>query len=316
MFYSQSPATKKPGGVALLAVLTVLTVLSLLAATFSAFMTMESQTSVTTLAKSQSDLLAQSALEHALSVLRQDVYAAPGWDSMDEPWCKEFQADPRSRNQVNISDALSRSPSRDIPAVPPSRWFYVKDNAGNLQGRYAIAVEDEASKINVNIASALSSADQNEGFSTREVLLSDGQPREGRGLPLSKEAATKIIRHRYGRDQKPGQANVDDNYNLPLYASDKIDNNANRQVDEAGEGLDEAEEFMPDRPRWDDMAFNSMQDVIDICMPGQRSAATEWLKHLGTTYTHTRDLYLDSTSKIYNRVNINVAEREQNSLLC
>ncbi|MBR4466241.1 general secretion pathway protein GspK [bacterium] len=311
MIASRGTATKKPGGVALLAVLTVLTVLSLLAATFSAFMTMESQTSVTTLAKSQSDLLAQSALEHALSVLRQDVYASPGWDSPDEPWCKEFQADPKSPNQVNISDALSRSPSKDLPAVPPSRWFYVRDNAGNIQGRYAIAVEDEASKINVNIASAVMDSDQNEGFSTREVILSDGQTREGRGLPLSKEATQKLIKHRYGRDAQPGQANVDDNYNLPLYAGDKIDNNANQKVDEAGEGLDEAEEFMPDRPRWDDMAFTSMQDVIDICMPGQRSAATEWIKHLGTTYTHTRDMYVDSTSKIYNRVNINVAEREQ-----
>ena len=249
---------ERPKGVALLAVLTVLTVLSLLAATFSTFMTMESQTSVTTLAKSQSDLLAQSALEHALSVLRQDVYASPGWDSYDEPWFSEFIAKPHSENQVNISEALAHSPAKDIPAVPPSRWFYVRDNQGNIQGRYAISVEDEASKINVNIASAAGAADQNEGFSTREVVLSDGQPRDGRGLPISKDATQKIVKFRYGRDEKPGQANVDDNYNLPLFASDKIDNNANHKVDEAGEGLDEAEEFMPARPRWDDMAFSSM----------------------------------------------------------
>ena len=302
---------ERPKGVALLAVLTVLTVLSLLAATFSTFMTMESQTSVTTLAKSQSDLLAQSALEHALSVLRQDVYASPGWDSYDDPWFSEFIAKPHSENQVNISEALAHSPAKDIPAVPPSRWFYVRDNQGNIQGRYAISVEDEASKINVNIASAAGAADQNEGFSTREVVLSDGQPRDGRGLPISKDATQKIVKFRYGRDEKPGQANVDDNYNLPLFASDKIDNNANHKVDEAGEGLDEAEEFMPARPRWDDMAFSSMQDVIDLCMPGQRNAATEWLRHLGTTYTQTRDMYVDSNDKIYNRVNINVAEREQ-----
>ena len=311
MIFRRKYDHEKPRGVALLAVLTVLTVLSLLAATFSAFMSMESQTSVTTLAKSQSDLLAQSALEHALSVLRQDVYASPGWDSYDEPWYSEFIADPHSANRVNISDALSRSPSKDIPPAPPSRWFYVRDNQGNIQGRYAIAVEDEASKINVNIASATGNAEQNEGFSTREVLLSDGQPKDGRGLPISKEAANKIVKYRYGRDEKPGQANVDDNFNLPLFASDKIDNNANHQVDEAGEGLDEAEEFMPARPRWDDMSFSSMQDLIDLCLPGQRNAATEWLRHLGTTYTQTRDMYVDSSGKIYNRVNINVAEREQ-----
>ena len=46
------------------------------------------------------------------------------------------------------------------------------------------------------------------GFGTFEVMLTDG---EKRGLPLTMDAGKRLLKYRYGRDGKPGQANVDDN---------------------------------------------------------------------------------------------------------
>ena len=70
----------RPRGVALLAVLTVLTVLSLLAATFAGMMTMEEQAGSISLNRSQSDMLAQSAIEHVYGLLRQDSIDSPEYD--------------------------------------------------------------------------------------------------------------------------------------------------------------------------------------------------------------------------------------------
>ena len=60
-------------GVALIAVLAILTVLSIMAAAFSFYMSTEHQLGAISSAKVQSDMLAQSAVEHALSLLERDL---------------------------------------------------------------------------------------------------------------------------------------------------------------------------------------------------------------------------------------------------
>ena len=294
---------KRPSGVALLAVLTVLTVLSLLAATFAAMMTMEEQAGSISLNRSQSDMLAQSAIEHVYGLLRQDSIDSPEYDGYDELWSQTFK--PRQgEERVNVEGDKGND-------YAWARWIYVKDNSGKPVGRYAVMVEDEHAKINLHTASALGKNQQNEGFGTFEVMLTDG---DKRGLPFTTEAGRRLIKYRYGRDEKPGQANVDDNLTVTQYGSDSIDNNANGRVDEDGEGVDEPEEYNPNRLIWDDMAFQSLREALAVAMGGQPASLTHInaLKHLATLWNNSQELYYEKSAKALRRsLDINHAELKQ-----
>ena len=116
------------------------------------------------------------------------------------------------------------------------RWIYVWDKDNRLIGRYALLVEDEAGKININTARAVSPRMQNQGFGTFEIMLTDGK---GAGLPVSLDFARNILGYRYGRDREPGQAGVDDNLTESSFAADLIDNDADGFIDQLAEGIDE-----------------------------------------------------------------------------
>ena len=296
-------ALRRPSGVALLAVLTVLTVLSLLAATFAAMMTMEEQAGNISLNRSQSDMLAQSAIEHVYGLLRQDSIDSPEYDGYDETWCQTFK--PRQgEERVNVDGDKGGD-------YAWARWIYVRDNSGKPIGRYAVMVEDEHAKINLHTASALGKNQQNEGFGTFEVMLTDG---DKRGLPLTLEAGKRLIKYRYGRDEKPGQANVDDNLTVTQYGSDSIDNNANGLFDEDGEGVDEPEEYNPNHLIWDDMAFQSLREALAVALGGEPTSVSQVnaFKHLSTLFNTSQELYYEKSAKALRRsLDINHAELKQ-----
>ncbi len=295
-------------GIALLAVLAVLTVLAILAAAFVVFMSINRNVGEISIAKVQSDMLVNSAVEHALSLLSNDVEEQPAWDDTNEDWHRYF-----SPGSVPDRETIDVDGVRDKGSPPEkgdARWIYVKNGAGAVVGRYAVLVEDEGAKINVNAATALSPDMQNHGVGTFEIMLTDGKTA---GLPISKSLALRLLNYRYGFDNQPGQASRDDNLTESLYALDKIDNNADGIIDEAGEGIDEQDEYTPARPNWDDRAFSSINEMCDQFSDQRLTpAARRILRKYATVYSASRESFWDPVEKIWQKkVDLNVADRYQ-----
>ena len=289
-------------GIALVAVLAILVVLAILAASFSVLMSIEQKSALTTVAKVQSDLCAEAGYQHALSLLRVDYLQQPAWDDYSEAWHSSFT--PSRKSKENSIDKF-----QDIPIE--NQWVYVKDSNGELIGRYSVLIEDENSKINVNSAAALSDKNQNQGVGSFEIMLSDGH---NRGLPISKKSAKKILSYRYGKDKKPGQANVDDNLTESEYQSDEIDNDADGIIDEKGEGIDEPQEYNPLAPAFDDKAFASIFELTDFLLHNNENNLKyyRFLRKFATTKTHGRDIYWDDSASTWrNQVNLNTATKRQ-----
>lgn len=295
-------------GVALVAVLSVLTVLAVLAAVFATHTGLETSASDVELAKAHAEMLARSAQQHVLAQLRLDVVEQPAWDDREEEWAAQFRMRPGSSDGVDI-DGLPGAGPEETGA--DARWFYVYDSRKAVIGRYAALVEDEAGKINVNVASALSPRMQHQGVAPFEVLLTDGVEA---GLPVSLAFAKKLLKYRYGRDNKPGQANVDDNYTASSYGTDLIDNNANGVIDEENEGIDEQEEYNPLAPAWDDRAFTSIREVGMVGLGGQEMPQSVYraLKRYGTVYSRgTATMWDEGGRRWRKQVNVNIASRRQ-----
>ncbi len=291
-------------GIALIAVLAVLTVLAICAAAFVIFTHLEHISSQATVAKVQADILASSGLEHALSELRNDADEQPAWDDPGEEWNTIFK--PGSDTGVEATD-VDGLPDTDEDA----RWIYVRNEDGRIAGRYAVMVEDESGKININAAMALNTGMQNEGVGTFEIMLTDGK---SIGLPISLEFGKNLLRYRYGRDLRPGQANEDDNYTVSTYLADEIDNDADSQVDEEKEGIDEPDEYNAAKLAWDDHSFMAINEAVSLCSPkgelGPRHARL--LSRYATVYTSNMDTFWDEREGGWQKqVNLNIGSKGQ-----
>jgi len=300
-------------GIALVAVLGVLVVLALIASLFTIHMSVESKMGRAQIAKLQANLIADSALEHAACVIREDAYTQPAWDDKTEEMFTAFLPD--GKNPDNNIDIDKIGKTSDVPDGKDGRWIYVKDKSGETVGRYAILIEDESSKININMASALNNKMQNEGIGAFEIILSDGKDA---GIPVSLSFAKRILKYRYGRDLTPGQARVDDNLTASSYAADQIDNDADGIIDEANEGIDEPEEYDPMNPKWDDRNFSSIKEAC-IVVPKQGEldvAASRFLSKYGTVNSKSGNVFYDEVSKTQSKkININIASKRQLSSL-
>ncbi len=291
-------------GIALVAVLAILVVLAVLAASFSTLMSIEQKSANTNVAKVQADLCAKAGLEHAISLLWTDYIQQPAWDDKSELWYTSFIP---LKNDISNSTDIDGLNEKENDA----QWIYVRDSNGSIIGRYAVLIEDENSKINVNSAVATSTNMQNQGVGTFEILLTDGN---NRGLPISLKSAKKIIRFRYGRDKKPGQANVDDNFTESEFQSDEIDNNGNGLIDELNEGIDEPQEYNPLSPSWDDKAYSSIHELTDSIFSNIKNKLKfyRFLRKYATTKTYGRDIYWDEQNETWrNQINLNVATKKQ-----
>jgi len=300
-------------GIALVAVLAILTVLAILSAAFSILMNMEKKISSASIAKVQADSLARSGLEHAVSMLHQDTIEQPGWDYLNEPWSRRFRPSSKTKKLAVSVNGTTDLTKRKV--LPDARWILVRNDSGKLIGRYAVLIEDESSKININVASALSPKKQNQGVGTSELMLTDGK---GRGLPgVDQRLGRDILRYRYGNDLGPGHIKVDDNNTASQYGADEIDNNANGVVDEPDEGIDEPEEYNPLRLSFDDRSFISIREMVDKCLKKKvsnkkKNNFANVLKKYATVYSRGPDMYWDERNKKWRKqVNLNVASRRQ-----
>jgi len=307
--FSKKNRPEKPDGIAIVAVLGILVVLAIMATAFVAYTSTEFSVSRVHAHKVQSDLLAESALQHALGAIREDAVNTPAWDDISEPWFTSFQSFNSKKDKIDIDEISASDISDD------SKWIYVKDSVGKLIGRYAVLIEDEAGKINLNVAASLSPQHQHQGVSPRELLLRSD---DGAGLPISLSFGKNILRYRYGRDLRPGQAKIDDNNTASSYATDLIDNDADGIIDEQNEGVDEREEYDPKNLHWDDRAFSSVREAGTIASKGKPLSKRGYnlLKKFSTVHSENKDTYWDSPSKEWRKqVNLNVASRRQISKL-
>ena len=211
-------------------VLSILGVVSVIGLSFLYMSQMQLKGTASYLARLQTKYLAEAGISYVRKILELDS-AANKVDSDDELWHTTF-----SGEDVDI----------DGDGKNESKWFYVKDGLGNDVGRYAVLVQDESAKVNLN------------GDGTIIKKLFDNLKLDGTAI------AEDILKYRYGPDQKPAVANTDDNSNKESLEEDSLDNDSDGLIDEADEGVDEPQEFNVENPKDDDRPFVVIDELKKI----------------------------------------------------
>ena len=200
------------------------------------------------------------------------------YDSFSDSWRVNFEGDDVDLNDDGEND---------------SKWFYVKDRKGNIIGRYAVLVEDESGKININASGNLNTS-FNEGHTVFEINILE--------KILGKSLYKNIVSFRYGSDGKPGKANFDDDNDGIVSVIDGIDNDGNGFIDEPNEGIDEDDEFYYIKPKGDDRPYFSPSEIKMILGFGEGNYKK--IKNYITTFSYDRDL----NRKEEKRIDINKAD--------
>jgi len=177
---------------------------------------------------------ARCGLDYAVWELEHDDRA---YDCYLDAWRDSFAGTDVDSNDDGAGDA---------------RWNYFRGARGEIIGRYAVLVEDEAAKINLN-ACGNAAGLFHEGHSTAEIALLENR--------LGHGAAEGLARFRYGSDGLPGRICHDDDGDRASVESDGIDNDGDGFVDELGEGIDEPDEFRPARPFANDRPYFVPEDA-------------------------------------------------------
>ena len=228
-------------GVALVAVLAILVVLTILAASFSVMMDLELKQSNEQKTSYQLDMLVNAGLEHAKTILTVGTLKSNSGDAI-----ASF-----------VDKFADGSKDKTKNKRQYTKWMYVKDKSGKVCGRYRIRVEDEAAKVNISKAHLLRDG-KGTSWDTGEINLP-------RSLGLPTKFAKKIVRYRYGANWLPGGRNDDDQNNVVLMA-DGIDNDADGQIDEEDEGINDPKEYVPDNLKGDDRKFTTMSEALSILL--------------------------------------------------
>lgn len=244
-------ATPPVRGVALVAVLSVLTILAVLAASFAVLIQLDVTNANAQVEIQRLNLLVESGMNHAVAVLQQAQASGETISTLPQSSLRRsFGAFTTGTEAVDARTARGES---------GGTWLYVKNSQGLLEGRYRVAVEDEAAKANLNTAFLLQKS-PGSGWLPGEIALSPAS-----GLPT--QAMHRIIEFRYGPNRVPGARGDDDKNNVVLM-SDGIDNNANGIVDEEDEGVDDPGEYSPYYPMGDDRRITSMSEALAVLLGG------------------------------------------------
>ena len=244
---------KKYTGIALVAVLAILVVLAILAATFVTLMNIESKQSSIGIYSQQLDMLLHSGLEQAKAIISVDKL--------------------ESSRAGKVSDIIGDGSI--------SKWYLVKDETGNVFGRYRIKIEDEAAKVNIDKAYLLSDS-KGSSWDTGEVNLP-------KALGVSKKFAKNIIKFKYGKNSLPGARGDDDQNNLILMA-DGIDNDADGLIDEDNEGINDPREYSAEKLKGDDRRFSSMTEMMNI-MSGSKKLSSNLRAGIMNTIPQRATIY-------------------------
>ena len=281
-------------GIALVAVLAILTVLALISVTFVLFTATEADTSKNIVYHNDALILAEAGIEHAKSLLWHDALLAKDkTDSAQDVWCTAFNgASHKKAAEVDVDMIPNNGPNS---TGADSMWIPVFNDQNILIGRYAVLIDDECSKINLNVASIISPRTPNEGLSPREIMLGDGKRS---GLPFSRDVLNRLLNARYGPNNVPGDR-TDDNNNNSYYMEDGLDNNANGIVDELDEGVNELDEYVSERPFGDDRSLFSLQDTLSMMLPdiSPTRERTALLRKYGTLVSRDSGLRWDENDK-------------------
>jgi type II secretory pathway component PulK len=249
-------------------VLSILGVVSLIGFSFLYMNQVQLRGSNTYMARLQSRYLAEAGINHAREALKFDKMTF-AIDSYEDIWYISF-----SGSDVDL----------DGDGIKESRWFYVKDAQGADMGRYAVLVQDESAKVNINSAAKYYESGFIQGQSTYEVSIK----KLFDNLNLNGEDLTQqVLDYRYGQDRKPGSANSDDDNNNYYLERDLIDNDADGVIDEDGEGVDEPGEFDVNNPRADDKPFVVKEELRSL--PGISKSAFLDMAHFITTSSKEKE---------------------------
>jgi len=196
--------TQSCRGIALLLTLGILLLLTLLALGFSSSQLTESQAARNFYYAAKAEEIALGGLETGIAVLREDAYTS-SWDDLFERWAIHydkrgtgddgFAGDDEEDADLSHYDEFQyevdekgvfdnllnrKDPWKD--PVPDSRWIEVwaldpGSGQQRLVGRYAVCIEDECAKVNINTAGNPDPQvpywkhRQHMGFSTAEIDL-------------------------------------------------------------------------------------------------------------------------------------------------
>lgn len=306
----------RKAGAALILALGFLALIAVMAVTFATMMRFEEKTGRNSLYQIQARQIAGAAFQYAIGVLKKDLSddqsgstSPPSmYDAADEGWITGFAG-----TAVDLDNNGSAE----------SKWIYVHQNAngtGPVIARFAILIQDEAGKMNLNTAGPGlqgTNTNQSEGWSPYELDLQE--------LPgIGATTAANIFSYRKGINVVPGadvsQTNMgDDNKNNTPLERDGIDNDADATIDETNEGLDSPTEFDPEIPYQDDHPITSLEELTKVS--GIGSSTLNNLKAHTTVSSYDSNQYwsgsswvrkttlnhLLSTGQLYNLINASSA---------
>jgi len=187
---------------------------------FAFSMYLETEATRQFVSTAQARYLAEAGVHHAWAFLDEDRLGSRA-DDATEAW-----ATVPAGSDVDV----------DGDGTEDARWWLVSDSEARLLGRYAMKVMDEAAKANLNAAQADPSP-LGLGAINLTTLL------EQAGIDDASAVAEAIERYRYGDDERPGVAQVDD--------------------DRDGE-VDEPDEYQPLALRGDDRSLEGLEDLVTI----------------------------------------------------
>jgi len=293
--------------IALIITLAVMSLLLVLVLTFATVTRVEIQTATSNRDLVASKYLAQAALQRAIADLAGDYVRTVGatntglsgtWSEIaptnDVTWVTGFSTnfvtdiervgvDPISGKPVTAAGsdgiidyvALPGNISNFAEGTP--QWIGMKDTNGQLLGRIAFLANGNALCINSvgNIEQHATFAGQpinsrNEGSYAPEVNLVSALMALGWSKADATNDVGEILRYRYGADLYPGLAGIDEDTNNARFVADNIDNDGNGQVDQAGEGVDDPQEYLclsdetnsaQITPAFDDVAITDLKQL-------------------------------------------------------
>jgi hypothetical protein len=227
-------------GIALVAVLAVLVILALIASAFAVFTSQNLAFSTLQRERVKLDFLQQSALSHATALMTETDLTENGSEFLDSRLINS-----KALNPVNGTTGCYGD------------WIYLKDDSGALVGRYSVALEDEAAKVNLHTAARITDS-KSVGWDNTQVNIA-------RTLGVSDKIASEILTFKYGADNVAG-GRGDDNRNNPKLIVDGIDNDGNNIFDEMDEGVNEPGEYSSTAPAGDDRTFTTFREISSLIL--------------------------------------------------
>ncbi len=261
----------------------ILTVVAISVVSFIFTMRMENRAAVNYLWQEKARYIAEAGIAHARGLLNEDK-EGDCLDTYGDLWRSTFSGSDIDNNDDGTAE---------------SRWIEVT-SGGEVVGRYAVLVEDESAKININAAGFHNESPLKvtQGATPFEVSLKDFFT--AANLSSAESLAEKVIQARYGEDQAPGEKDKDDNANSFWLGYDGVDNDADGEIDESKEGTDEPREFTPHYPYGDDRPFLATEEIRAVS--GVSQSVYNKIKSAISAYAQTasvkrnRDLQWDLNS--------------------